>query len=244
MNAPDGNLATRKNLMRSCVYLQTALLFVLIAAGCEGGSSSVDSGRTSVDAGSASDAANSGGACPALSACGGTIAPGTFAVSSFCAKAGPVAYTPVCQDAMLSTVIADAQGSFTFSSDGTYSVSLTLASHMLLTVPASCMTRPGGAQSCSALGTALQEYFSGESSLTPTVDCTGSADCSCTIVGSAPADARGYWATQGDMLLLTPAGKTSQNAVPYCVSGNRLTLTPQLTGGGLGAQETMVLTRQ
>jgi hypothetical protein len=141
---------------------------------------------------------------------------------------------------MLTTTFADVQGTYTFSDDGTYAASMVYTPHLHLSVPASCLTKPGAALTCGELGTRLQNFGSG-SSPAPTVTCTGDTDCSCTIDGTDSMEARGYWATQGNMLLLTPAGKSSANPVPYCVSGNQITLAPNLTGGG---QETMVLARQ
>ena len=232
--------------MRTWFRLQGILVAALVATGCGGGGSSgVDAGRAS-DSGGAADSdgaggsGGSGGACTANKPCGGTILPGTFTISSFCAIVPTVTYTALCQNATLSTDSVDAQGTFSFSSDGSYSTSITLTKHLRLAVPASCKTEPRFPQSCADLASEVKDLYRDKSSPAPTVDCTGDSDCSCTIVATDSTDATGTWTTSKEMLLLTPAGRSSANPVPYCVSGKQLTLSLNLTGG---SEEDLRLTR-
>ena len=229
-------------------------LVPLVALGCQGSSNSqADSGNVG-DASSADSAfdlvrqadagGDSGGACPTVTACGGTIVPGTYAITAFCGSAAPVSYTPVCQAATLTTTSVEASGTYLFSADGSYSNSVTVTPHGVLAVPASCMTQPGSTvQTCSDLEKALLEHTGGGS--TPaTIACSGTSDCTCTITTTATVMVADAYTVQGDTLTLFSQRNTSPAVAPYCVAGKQITVELSSDSGVSVSQGTMVLTRQ
>jgi len=219
--------------MKLAAYLSTASISVLLASGCGSGDGSSF----------AADSGSDGGTCPSVSACGGTIMPGTYTITSFCGHSDPEPYTPICQNATLSIVTADAQGTYTFSADGSYSNSLTVTPHAVLAVPASCMGPPG-LQTCSDLEQALQTNSGSGSATSATVVCSGTSGCTCTLVATESVAVAGSYSALGDTLTFQPDNGSSPIEDPYCVSGNQITVALVPSNGESVSQGTMVLTRQ
>jgi hypothetical protein len=224
----------------------------LAALGCQGGGNSGSDSGGGADLASSTDLiskADSDGStvndgCPSFSPCGGTILPGTYAITAFCGSADPVAYTLVCQAATLTTTSVEASGTYVFSADGTYSNSVTVTPHGILAVPASCMTQPESTvQTCTDLDKALLEHI-GSGSTPATIICSGTTDCACTIVMTETISVGDAYSIQGDTLTLFSPSNSSQAADPYCVSGNQITVSLGSTSGFSVSHGAMVLTRQ
>jgi hypothetical protein len=205
---------------------------MLVALGCQGGSNSGGDSGGGSDLASSTDLigkADSDGSmvnigCPSFSPCGGAISPGTYAITAFCGSADPVPYSPVCQTAPLTTTSVEASGTYVFSADGTYSNSVTVTPHGILTVPASCMTQPGSTvQTCTDLERALLEHIA-SGSTTATIICSGTTDCARTIVMTETVALGQTYSIQGDTLTLFSPSNSSQATDPYCVSGNHITV--------------------
>ena len=136
------------------------------------------------------------------------------------------------------------KGTYTFSADGGYSISLILTTHAVLVVPASCIGLPGILQSCSALEQGMTPAPSSGSATSQTVACSGTSDCTCNSVGTKSVTVAGSYRTQGGTLTFAPYTNYSTLDDPYCVSGNQITVALSPGDGMSTAQATMVLTRQ
>lgn len=163
------------------------------------------------------------------------MAIGAYNIAAFCGTAAPVAYTPICQEALLSTTGVDATGSYDFFADGTYANSVNLTLHGILTVPESCMADPPGLTTCDALQTRLLQRFS-------TASCSGTSGCTCTVTSAATDSQIGNCSVQGQTLTFTRSSG-SPVSDPYCVSGSQITIELRSIGGS-SAQGTVVLLPQ
>lgn len=231
--------------MEHLTLLPPLLLVALVSAGCLGDNTSrIDAGSTldgfsPPDLNGRADSDSGTGTCSGETACGGTVVPGTYSITSFCESADPLSALSICQSATLSTTSVEGTGSYTLSADGTYSNSVTLTLHGILAVPASCIGTPG-LQTCADLERGPSQASGSGSSASPTVSCSGTGDCRCSVVTAEFTSATGSYSTLGDTLTFVPDGNASPTTYSYCVSGNQIALALSSTSG----QASLVLTQQ
>jgi hypothetical protein len=120
-------------------------------------------------------------------------------------------------------------GSWTAKADGTYTDNTTTSGTEQIALPASCLNVSGTTTTCLQIGGPLQAL--GYSSVTCTSATGGGCTCAATVqqaggVGqlNVAASASGNYAAAANVLTTDGASKYS-----YCVSGDKLTLTPQST---------------
>jgi len=212
--------------MKLAAWLLTASIVTLVSSGC----------ISSPSSGSPLDSGAESGVCPSVAACGGTIVPGTYTITSFCDRSTPVSIPAdgVCQG---STESGDGElsGTFWFSENITYMIEGTETIRSLLYLPVSCLSKLG-VGTCSELGPAIV--------IDPTYDatatCTGTSTCTCTAVGTKAVLEQGAYFTSDGNLTLLNYSNNENTFFSYCVSGNQISMSSTNNGPILS----MVLTRQ
>ncbi|HVY25322.1 MAG TPA: arabinofuranosidase catalytic domain-containing protein [Polyangiaceae bacterium] len=194
-----------------------------------GGSSS--SGASSASGGSTtSTGGEGGGACHGVTACGGDVV-GTWMVTSSCLRvSGQLDLSATSVGCASAPVSGDLQvsGTWTATSNGTYSDNTTTSGKVQLSLAPACLMLSGTTTSCDRLAGVLKDAL-GYASLVCTDATGGGCTCAATvqqnggpgIVAFEPAKDGNYKVSDN---VLTMA---DQKQYPYCVAGNRLTLTPQ-----------------
>jgi hypothetical protein len=195
-------------------------------------------GRTSsggaVGAGSGGSTGSGGAAasCSNTTSCGGSVV-GTWTVSSSCVQVGGALDLSLVAARCTSPPVTGSlqvTGTFTANADGTYTDNTVTSGNERFPLDAACLvisstqtTCAGAASIISSLGYA-------------TVDCTaasgGGCDCTATIqpkgtlgiVSGAPSTT-GNYTTSGNVV--TISGDSGDAPYAYCVSGDKMTLTPQ-----------------
>ena len=193
--------------------LSAAWLVVVAWSGCSLSSptSRVDSGTTD------------GALCPSVAACGGTIVPGTYTITSSCRddKVTPVPADGVCQGGTQSSDI-EISGTFWFDGTITYNIDATETFRILLHLPASCLSK-FGVNSCSEM--AQKITFDPTAPVNATVTCTGTSTCTCTTTGTEAVLEQGAYATSGKNLTLASFDNQQNSFFSYCVSDNQITMS-------------------
>ena len=188
------------------------------------------SGGTVSTGGSSSGGAG-GASCANVVPCGGDVV-GTWTVTSSCLRV-----TGQLDMSMLSLGCASASvtgalqvtGTWTAKADGTYSDNTTTSGNEQIILPASCLTVSGTAITCQGF-TSLLAALGYEA-----VSCTGVAGGGCTCSASVAqtggtglvsidAQTSGTYKASGNVVTTDGVARYS-----YCVSGNRMTWTPQST---------------
>jgi hypothetical protein len=169
--------------------------------------------------------------CSGVTACGGDVA-GTWVAAGSClpvsGQANMAGFGLGCTAAPVTGAL-EVSGTWTANPDGTFTDTTTTSGDSEIQLPPDCLNVSGTTTTCDRLDGALQAL--GYASVT----CANAAigGCSCTgsveqmagmafVVLGAPA--RGSYTTANNVL--TTAGRNPRD-YSYCVSGNRLTLTPQ-----------------
>lgn len=172
-----------------------------------------------------------GGSCVVGAACGGEIAAGRYKVTSFCAHLSEPLKVPDCDVGITVDYSGTSfTGHITFNADRTYNSELTPTGTFVEVFPAQCLNRNGVQTSCMQLNAGLQEAIDEDSSFS-SVSCTGGSSCTCAFtfrerlqIGS------GSYSTAGTTITLSSGGITGREPVPYCASGNQLTMTSVMMG--------------
>jgi hypothetical protein len=201
------------------------------AATAKGGGSSSGGGQTAGSAGS------SGSSCTAtegLAACGGDVV-GAWTVTGCLKLTGEMDLSSMGLGCRTGTVTGSLQvtGTWTATADGKYTDKTTTSGDEQLALPATCLLVSGTTTTCDALNATI-ESFGYESG---SVSCTNAASgggCSCSAKIQMPAGigilsmeppTNGKYTTSGNVVTTDNEKKYS-----YCVSGNKMTWTPQIAG--------------
>ncbi len=209
--------------------LSAAWLVAVVCSGC-----SLSRGPTSpVDGGT------DGARCPSVAACGGTIAAGSYTITSSCddGMVTPVPADGVCQGGTQSSDI-ELRGTFWFDGTITYNIDATETFRNLLYLPASCLSK-FGVNSCSEM--AQKITFDPTALVHATVTCAGTSTCTCTTLGTQAVLEQGAYATSGTNLTLASFDNPQNSFFSYCVSGNQITMSSTDT---TTSTTTIVLERQ
>jgi hypothetical protein len=173
--------------------------------------------------------------CGQVQPCGGDLT-GTWSFTNTCLTSKGITdgEAASCAGVTFTVTALSASGTLTFNADMTYTAtSLMNGGTLDYNVPASC------ASSCSGLAANLQAG-SGVQSAT----CSGSSDCSCTVVKAETFSETGTYTTSGSTFSLTPTGGGASRitgsigaASPYCVQGTTLhaIAAPTVTATGQAA---------
>jgi len=214
--------------LRSIRLARVVLLaapFGLILGACSTTSNPPPSGT-----GGSSGAGGAAASCSNVAPCGGSVA-GTWSVTSSCLTiSGQQDLTLAGLNCAPAPVTGSLQvtGTWTAKGDGTYSDNTVTTGTEQLELGPACLMLSGTTTTCDGISGPLSAL--GFASVTcKTSAATGGCTCSATInqmaglgmvsLGASPA---GNYETAGNMLTIDG---TSQYA--YCVSGSKLTLTPQ-----------------
>lgn len=189
-----------KNLLLACVLISFSA-----TAGCGG-----DSGGSNI----------AGGPACSVDPCGGDIT-GTWNATEMCVDKSVLMAAFVegtmgaCPQAKLTTVSYPLTGSFTFNTDSTYALSLTLSASIGVSIPSSCIN----VATCADL--------TGNFTSDPDVQsatCTGTSTCTCTITQMPDSSSEtGTYSVSGTNLLTTATGSATTDTIGYCVKGTTLT---------------------
>jgi hypothetical protein len=180
------------------------------------------------------------GTCGNTAACGGDLV-GTWKVTSSCVTINATMFDDMCPTASVRTSDVSVKGSMTFNADLTYTSTATLMGKAVITLPASCLTGPGGTVTCAQLNAlfALDPSTAG-------VTCVGTSSCTCTgPLSDAPSNETGtYTTTAAGILTQTATGGTPEESA-YCVKGTTLTDSPSGASTMMGQESgTITLTKQ
>jgi hypothetical protein len=171
----------------------------------------------------------SGGTCGNTAACGGDIV-GTWTITSSCVS-GSVASSS-CPGETVDTANLKISGTVTYAADLTYTVNSLLSGSETLTLPLSCVNKPGATtppKTCDQLGATLMGTIS------ESITCTGSSVCTChVVISNQTSMTTGTYTTTAAGLLTETAmgGSPSQN--DYCVKGKTFTLSPHAAAAMMG----------
>jgi hypothetical protein len=225
------------------VFDSVVFVLCIAIAGCGSGASKVGSGAGGSSGGAGAsagtggtngDAAVDGGSCP-FTACGGDIV-GIWHFASSCGSVSTSSCPPP-----LSIVIEHetAQATYTFRSDGTFMNALSGDFSETVRYPLACLpsvTDGGTTQTCADYQNAVQASIAqadagsfGET-FTCSMDVNQTCLCDEAFTNIPPQTATGSYAVSGDQVIVTASvdggvGDAGAPAsVPYCVSGNTLTL--------------------
>ena len=214
-----------------------------------GGQQPTDGGSAAGGQQSMGGAAGAANPCDHVADCGGDLV-GTWGVQSSCLEFnGMLDLSQMgigCLEAPITGGSLQVTGTWTANRDGTYADNTTTTGSEQFTLAASCLMA-GEPTTCVRIGQALGVSL-GFASCTCT-DTTGyGCDCSGIVeqaagmgtVNGYPSPS-GSYTTSANVLLINDG--TKDWPYSYCVSANRLTMTPQPTGGPAAAG-TIVLERQ
>jgi hypothetical protein len=186
--------------------------------------------------------------CPDVAACGGTIAPGRYKITSYCATANAKLTSPSCA-AGISFDLGGLKltGTVTFNADMTYQSTGMASGTITQVIPASCLVSNGVPLTCVQLDQAVKAQGSSSGM---TGSCSGSGDCTCVLtLNGAPSMAEGIYLTNGLTLTISPkGGETSLG--DYCAKPTELRFhafsMPSMMGmpGVPGAESTTVMVKE
>jgi hypothetical protein len=180
-------------------------------------------------------------ACGAFTPCGGSLV-GTWKSTGFCSDITS-ATSGSCTMTM-DTSNFHPSGTFTFSSDGTYSSVGTVSGTLNVNYTQGCFSGMT-TMSCPGLSSAASSTDAGV-----TLNCTSgtAGDCQCTetLPGTTTTE-QGTYTTSGASLATTQTSSTSTPSTSdYCVQGNTLKLrtTSSNTGAVVNGSSILVLAKQ
>jgi len=169
--------------------------------------------------------------CSSVTACGGDLA-GTWVAAGSClpvsGQANMAGFGLGCTAAPVTGTL-EVSGAWTAKLDGTFTDTTTTSGDSEIQLPPDCLNVSGTVTTCDRLDGALQAL--GYASVT----CADAASGGCTCTGTVQqtggmgfvvlgAPAGGSYTTANNVI--TTAGRNPRD-YSYCVSGNRLTVTPQ-----------------
>jgi len=173
------------------------------------------------------------GQCGAFTPCGGAIV-GTWSITGYCSNL--TISSSYCTGVSVSTQV-QMNGTFNFTSTGTYSIASMASGTMNMTVPQSCLN----GLTCAQVGSPIGQGSSGASGSCMSTT-NGNCSCSESIVNS-PSSEQGTYSTSGSSLtMIKTGGSTSEGSTQYCVQGD--TLMIQATPPTASGATTVVAIRQ
>lgn len=188
--------------------------------------------------------------CVGGAACGGTIAPGRYKISSFCAAVSGTQMVQGCS-AGISIDLSGISftGTMTFNADKTYQTDTTGSGTFSETIPTQCLGG-GGSVDCSKLAEgALSDP---DTAMTfSAITCSGTTACACIFTLKPQHEmASGTYSTSGTTLTLTSAAGEPDSG-GYCATPTQLTLTSDMGMTGMmgmpemgSPQSNLVLTKE
>ena len=176
------------------------------------------------------DGSSPGGQCASFTPCGGALV-GTWQINGVCITAPDAgASTSPCGSAV-SRSNMQYQGSFTFRSDSTYSIAISVSGTSQVTYSAECLTSFG--MSCAAISSLLAA--GADAGVSGSCSSTSSGGCSCSEnISNVSSPEDGTYTTSGTSFSTTPSSSSASPATAdYCVQGNRLTIGVNDSGGSM-----------
>ncbi len=176
-------------------------------------------------------------ACEAVQPCGGDVI-GTWVAAGSCLPVSGMAdmsgFGLGCTGAPVTGAL-EVTGSWTANADGSFTDGTTTSGTSEIELPADCLNVSGTTTTCDRLGGALQAL--GYATVT-CVNAASGGGCTCSATAAQTgglgmlafgAPSSGTYATGMDVVTTTaPSGSTTEYA--YCVSGERMIMTPRTPG--------------
>lgn len=168
-----------------------------------------------------------GGVCPAITPCGGSLV-GAWEITTFCQAKPTKAVTVDCGDGTFNAARAvfDLTGTLTVGADNAYTFVRTIHVDRLSNSAPACIVRTNQVKDpkitmCSDLVADLNKEFG-----VTTTTCAGTvtAGCTCYSPTPMPATETGTIAVEGTSLVATKTGAQPGAADSFCVKGNILTV--------------------
>jgi hypothetical protein len=176
-----------------------------------------------------SSGGGAGGSCTNVVPCGGDVV-GTWTVTSSCLKVTGQLDMSMLGLGCVSAPVTGAlhvSGTWTANSNGTYSDNTTTSGNEQITLPASCLNVSGVTVACDRIASVL--VVLGYASVACIGVASGGCTCSASITQtggaglvSIDAQTSGAYTALGNVVTTDGSAQYS-----YCVSGNRMTWTPQ-----------------
>jgi hypothetical protein len=188
--------------MRDFLFVGFASIF-LVLLGCDGSSN------------------GSGGHCASFTPCGGALT-GTWQITGTCFELPDAGSSTSSCGSTASTANLQYKGSFTFRSDGTYSIAVSMSGSSKVTYTAECLSSFG--MSCEAISSSLGG--AGDAGVSGSCSSTSSGGCACAeTINNVQSPEEGTYTTSGTTFVTTPSNSSSSpTTADYCVQGNRLTI--------------------
>jgi hypothetical protein len=198
--------------------------------GAAGGPSTAGSSNAGSSAGGAASGGSPAASCSNVTPCAGAVL-GTYKVTSSCMKLSGDMDISLgsfgCHSAPVTGSLTTT-GTFIANADGTFVDNTTTVGSATVPLAPDCLSISSVTRTCAEMGTNFQSigWTTGTC-----VDTNG--QCNCTLTANEPgglgtisevATPTGRYSTSGTTLT------TEDLTFPYCVSGDTLTVTPQLSG--------------
>lgn len=177
-------------------------------------------------------------ACAAAPACGGEIQPGRYRIASYCSTYdGPIKLDSCEVPYPVDTSGVVVTGTFTFHADKSYRAELVFGGTVAETHPWQCLTNQHNHPlNCTNLAVAINNGNRAADYPYQAVSCTGASSCTCAYV---LADERitpvGSYRTAGNDLVMSGLFRAP---VPYCASGNQITIAATFVRAGAEVMST------
>jgi hypothetical protein len=184
-------------------------------------------------------AGTGGSTCTALTPCGGDLV-GTWTATTSCMTLSGLLDTTKlgtdCKTAPITGGTAQVTGSITFKSDNTFTDNTTTSITDHWTLLKACLSISGTVTDCTGMSDPVASIF-GYTTNTCTPNASGGCDCTSILQGTTQkgglgivdlnALADGNYSISGNVVTTTDG--RFNFPYQYCVSGNTLTLVPQVT---------------
>jgi len=219
-----------------------ALPSIVATNGCADYSNS-SSNSTAATGGSSSagggQKGTGGSSCTAMTPCGGDLV-GTWTATTSCMTLSGLLDTTKlgtdCKTAPITGGTAQVTGSITFNADNTFTDNTTTSITEHWTLLKACLSISGTVTDCTGMSSPVASIF-GYTTNTCLSNASGGCDCTSVLQGTTQtgglgvvdlnALANGNYSISGNVVTTTDG--RFNFPYQYCVSGNTLTLVPQVT---------------
>jgi hypothetical protein len=215
-----------------------------LVVGCGGSSAPLNTGAAGSSGAGGSSA--TGPACTNTTACGGNIV-GIWTITDSCVGSGDLSEpTTDCPGQTSSTTNFGFSGSVVYNDDGSYTATTSTTGNVIIKYPSSCLTTIS--MTCDGLSQGVMAELDMPDAAFTAVSCaTTPTACICTLVvnPATSTEIGRYMTTAAGALTQVPANGTPGNS-SYCVTGNKLTLSPDAASLMMGqsVMETITLMKQ
>ncbi|MBC8132413.1 MAG: hypothetical protein H7X95_05475 [Deltaproteobacteria bacterium] len=177
------------------------------------------------------------GTCGGFTPCGGNVV-GDWTITESCLDSTSSA-DPDCPGATSSFSNFQVQGSMNLAANMTYTSSISFSGSASVSLPNSCLMRPGVTFTCEQLNSLYGLILADPTSPVSAASCRAAGtNCACAFTfrpTPTPTIDTGTYRTSGTTLTTTPSGE-APSSNDYCVAGNHMNVKSKVMAmAGMGA---------